>query len=50
MAGKYFEEFSVGQVFKHQPGRTITEMDNVLFTTLTRSTSPSLCSMGTRFM
>ena len=43
MAGKYFEEFSVGQVFKHQPGRTITEMDNVLFTTLTmnpnRSTS-----------
>ena len=37
MAGKYFEELSVGQVFKHQPGRTITETDNVLFTT--RSTS-----------
>ena len=28
MAGKYFEEFVVGQVFKHQPGRTITETDN----------------------
>ena len=35
MAGKYFEELSVGQVFKHQPGRTVTETDNVLFTTLT---------------
>src|SRR5215471_9061067 len=40
MAGKYFEEFSVGQVFKHQPGRTITEMDNVLFTTLTMNPQP----------
>ena len=40
MAGKYFEEFSVGQVFKHQPGRTITETDNVLFTTLTMNPQP----------
>ena len=40
MAGKYFEEFSVGQVFKHQPGRTITEMDNVLFTTMTMNPQP----------
>ena len=40
MAGKYFEEFSIGQVFKHQPGRTITEMDNVLFTTLTMNPQP----------
>src|ERR1051326_3880045 len=40
MAGKYFEEFVVGQVFKHQPGRTITEMDNVLFTTLTMNPQP----------
>jgi acyl dehydratase len=24
MAGKYFEELEVGQVFRHQPGRTIT--------------------------
>ena len=40
MVGKYFEEFTVGQVFKHQPGRTITEMDNVLFTTLTMNPQP----------
>src|SRR5437867_537386 len=40
MAGKYFEEFTVGQVFRHQPGRTITEMDNVLFTTLTMNPQP----------
>src|SRR5215471_10515742 len=40
MAGKYFEEFTVGQVFKHQPGRTITETDNVLFTTLTMNPQP----------
>lgn len=40
MAGKYFEEFSVGQVFTHQPGRTVTEMDNVLFTTMTMNPQP----------
>ena len=40
MAGLYFEEFTVGQVFKHQPGRTITEMDNVLFTTVTMNPQP----------
>jgi acyl dehydratase len=40
MAGLYFEEFEVGQVFKHQPGRTVTEMDNVLFTCLTMNPQP----------
>ena len=40
MAGLYFEEFEVGQVFKHQPGRTMTEMDNVLFTTVTMNPQP----------
>jgi acyl dehydratase len=40
MAGKYFEEFAVGQVFQHQPGRTVTEMDNVLFTCLTMNPQP----------
>ena len=39
MAGLYFEEFTVGQVFKHQPGRTVTEADNVLFTTMTMNRS-----------
>ncbi len=35
MPGKYYEELEVGQVFKHARGRTITEMDNVLFCALT---------------
>ena len=40
MAGKYFEEFTIGEVLHHQPGRTVTEMDNVLFTTLTMNPQP----------
>jgi acyl dehydratase len=40
MAGLYFEEFTVGRVFKHQPGRTVTEADNVLFTTMTMNPQP----------
>ncbi len=40
MAGLYFEEFTVGQTFKHQPGRTVTEADNVLFTTMTMNPQP----------
>ena len=38
MAGKYYEELQVGHTFKHETGRTITEADNVLFTTLTMNT------------
>ena len=37
MPGLYFEEFSVGQVFDHPIRRTITETDNVLFTTMTHN-------------
>ncbi|MBN7792651.1 MaoC family dehydratase [Microbacterium esteraromaticum] len=33
--GLYFEEFEVGARYLHRPGRTATEADNVLFTTLT---------------
>jgi acyl dehydratase len=40
MAGKYFEELSVGSVFQHQPGRTITEADNVFFSCLTMNPQP----------
>ncbi|MBE7473032.1 MAG: hypothetical protein DPW09_00080 [Anaerolineae bacterium] len=40
MAGKYFEDFEVGAVIKHNQGRTITEMDNVLFTSLTMNSQP----------
>ena len=40
MAGKLFEELLVGQTFQHQPGRTITESDNVFFTCLTMNPQP----------
>jgi acyl dehydratase len=37
MAGKYFEELEVGMRFEHEPARTVTETDNLLFTTLTHN-------------
>src|SRR5262245_5103135 len=40
MAGKFFEELEVGAVLSHQPGRTITEADNVFFTCLTMNPQP----------
>ena len=36
--GLWFEEFETGVLYQHRPGRTITEADNVLFTTLTMNT------------
>ncbi|MEV0249049.1 MaoC family dehydratase [Nocardia sp. NPDC050712] len=36
--GLWFEEFETDTVYAHRPGRTITEADNVLFTTLTMNT------------
>ncbi|MEI2775592.1 MAG: MaoC family dehydratase [Tetrasphaera sp.] len=38
--GLWFEEFEVGTIYVHRPGRTVTEADNVLFTTLTMNTQP----------
>lgn len=40
MAGKYYEELEVGAIIKHDIGRTLTEMDNVLFSSLTMNTQP----------
>lgn len=40
MAGLYFEEFEVGQVFEHAITRTVTEMDNILFSSLTYNPQP----------
>lgn len=38
MAGMYFEDFEVGKTYRHPLGRTVTEMDNILFTCLTMNT------------
>ncbi len=37
MPGLYYEEFTVGQRFEHAMRRTVTETDNLLFTTLTHN-------------
>ncbi len=37
MAGLWFDELSVGQVFKHAIRRTVTETDNLLISTLTHN-------------
>ena len=37
MAGLYFEQFEIGQSFLHDIRRTVTETDNVLFTTMTHN-------------
>ena len=38
--GRYFEDFAVGHVYEHRPGRTITESDNTWFTLLTMNQHP----------
>lgn len=38
--GRYFEDFHVGDVYEHRPGKTVTEYDNHLFTLLTLNTHP----------
>ncbi len=40
MSGKYYEDLEVGQRLQHSLGRTVTEMDNVLFSALTMNTQP----------
>lgn len=39
--GNYFEDFTVGEVYKHPLGRTVTEADNTWFTLLTMNTNPN---------
>ena len=38
--GRYFEDFKVGDIYQHRPGRTITQYDNISFTLLTMNTHP----------
>lgn len=38
--GRWFEEFEVGQSFRHWPGRTITEAEDHLFCLMTMAASP----------
>ncbi len=38
--GRYLEDFKVGDVYEHRPGRTVTETDNTWFTLLTMNQHP----------
>lgn len=40
MSGKYYDELEVGAVIKHEIGRTLTETDNLLFSSLTMNPQP----------
>jgi itaconyl-CoA hydratase len=40
MPGRYYEDLPVGTIIKHELGRTLSEMDNVLFSSLTMNTQP----------
>ena len=40
MAGLHFEQFEVGQTFRHALRRTVTETDNILFSTMTLNPQP----------
>lgn len=39
-AGRYFEDFEVGDIYRHRLGRTVTATDNIWFTLLTQNTNP----------
>lgn len=38
--GRYYEDFTVGEIYRHWPGRTLSEADNTWFTLLTMNTHP----------
>jgi len=40
VSGRWFEELSVGTTLQHATRRTVTETDNVLFTTMTMNPAP----------
>ncbi|MEM8983975.1 MAG: MaoC family dehydratase [Pseudomonadota bacterium] len=51
--GRYYEEFAIGDVYVHRPGRTVTQQDNAWFTLLTMNTHPvhfdEVYAAGTEF-
>ena len=41
--GRYLEDFEVGHIYEHRPGRTITEADNISFSLMTMNRHPMHC-------
>jgi len=46
--GRYYEDFTVGDVYKHPFGRTVTETDNVWMTNVTMNLNPMHFNEGLR--
>ncbi|MBO9514770.1 MAG: MaoC family dehydratase [Variovorax sp.] len=44
--GRYLEDFEVGDIYEHRPGRTITEADNIQFSLLTMNAHPMHCDVA----
>src|ERR1700730_9262743 len=42
-SGRHFEEFEIGALYRHRPGRTITQADNIWFSLLTMNQHPLHC-------
>ncbi len=40
MAGRFFDEWKVGDRITHQPSRTVTETDNLMFSAMTHNMQP----------
>ena len=40
MPGRYFDEWTLGEKITHQPSRTVTETDNLLFSAMTHNLQP----------
>jgi len=40
MPGRYFDEWAVGERITHQPSRTVTETDNLMFSAMTHNMQP----------
>ncbi|MGE3396802.1 MAG: MaoC family dehydratase [Sphingomonas sp.] len=40
MPGRYYEQWTLGDTIRHQPHRTVTETDNLLFSTMTHNPQP----------
>ena len=45
--GRYLEDFAVGEVYEHRPGRTVGEADNTWFTLFTMNHTPSTSTPST---
>lgn len=41
--GRYYEDFTVGDIYEHRPGRTLTETDNIHFSLMTMNLHPLHC-------